>query len=62
MCQEMGVRPEQVVHVGDNWQFDFIAPSEVGIQAFYLDRKRQMKYIESLDSLVELTDRLTGLE
>jgi putative hydrolase of the HAD superfamily len=58
----MEIKPEQVVHVGDNWQFDFIAPSEVGIQAFYLDRKRQMKYRESLANLVELTDQLTGLE
>jgi len=62
MCQTMEIKPEQVVHVGDNWQFDFIAPSEVGIQAFYLDRKRQMKYRESLANLFELTDQLTGLE
>jgi putative hydrolase of the HAD superfamily len=59
MCQAMGVRPEQVVHVGDNWQFDFVAPTEVGIQAFYLDRKRQMNHSESLANLVELADRLT---
>ena len=62
MCQTMEIKPEQVVHVGDNWQFDFVAPSEVGIQAFYLDRKRQMKYRESLANLVELRDQLTGLE
>ena len=59
MCQTIEIKPEQVVHVGDNWQFDFIAPSEVGIQAFYLDRKRQMKYRKSLANLVELTDQLT---
>jgi len=59
MCQTMGVKPGQVVHVGDNWQFDFVAPSEVGIQAFYLDRKRQTKYRRSLTNLVELTAQLT---
>jgi putative hydrolase of the HAD superfamily len=58
MCQTMGVKPGQVVHVGDNWQFDFVAPSEVGIQAFYLDRKRQTKYRRSLTNLVELTAQL----
>jgi len=41
MCRAMRVVPEQVVHIGDNWQFDFAAPSEIGIQAFYLDRKQQ---------------------
>ena len=38
ICQEMGVAPHQVVHVGDNFQFDFLVPKEVGIHAFYLDR------------------------
>ena len=38
ICQEMGVKPDQVVHVGDNWQFDFLIPSEVGINAFHLNR------------------------
>ena len=41
ICQAMQVAPEQVVHIGDNWQFDFVAPSGIGIQAFYLDRKQQ---------------------
>jgi len=59
MCQTMGVKPGQVVHVGDNWQFDFVAPREVGIQAFYLDRKRQTKCRRYLTNLVELTDQLT---
>lgn len=59
MCQAMGVKPGQVVHVGDNWQFDFVAPREVGIQAFYLDRKRQTKCRRSLTNLVELTAQLT---
>jgi putative hydrolase of the HAD superfamily len=59
MCQTMGVKPGQVVHVGDNWQFDFVAPREVGIQAFYIDRKRQTKYRRSLTNLVELTAQLT---
>lgn len=37
ICQAMLVEPEQVVHIGDNWQFDFVSPSEIGIQAFHLE-------------------------
>jgi HAD superfamily hydrolase (TIGR01549 family) len=59
MCQAMEVKPGQIAHIGDNWQFDFVAPRQAGIQAFYLDRKRQMKYRKSLANLVELTDQLT---
>jgi len=60
MCQALGVNPEEVVHVGDNWQFDFIAPSEIGIHAFYLDRKRQGDHQNSLASLTQLKAHLSG--
>ncbi len=58
LCQEMGVKPSQVVHIGDNWQFDFVAPREVGIQAFYLDRKRQTDHQDSLASLLQFRAHL----
>ena len=60
MCQAMHVKPNQIVHVGDNWQFDFVAPSEAGIQAFYLDRKRQTDHQDSMASLLQLKTHLTG--
>ncbi|MGD0351910.1 MAG: HAD family hydrolase [Dehalococcoidia bacterium] len=52
MCQAMRVEPERVVHIGDNWQFDFMAPSEIGIHAFYLDRKQQTE--NSVANLLQL--------
>jgi HAD superfamily hydrolase (TIGR01549 family) len=52
MCRAMRVAPEQVVHIGDNWQFDFVAPREIGIQAFYLDRKQQTE--NSVANLLQL--------
>jgi len=54
MCWEMEVKPEQVVHVGDNWQFDFLAPCEVGIRAFHLDRDGKTNKQNSLSNLLEL--------
>ncbi|MCJ7514867.1 MAG: HAD family hydrolase [Dehalococcoidia bacterium] len=54
ICQEMRIEPEQVVHIGDNWQFDFVAPSEIGIRAVHLDRKQQPKHQDSMASLLEL--------
>ena len=60
MCQALGVQAEQVVHIGDNWQFDFVAPSEIGIRAFYLDRKGQANHRNSLASLTELRAYLPG--
>lgn len=60
MCQVLGVQPEQIVHVGDNWQFDFAAPSEIGIHAFYLDRSKQASDEDSLQSLAQLKSHLLG--
>jgi HAD superfamily hydrolase (TIGR01549 family) len=34
----VGVFPADVVHIGDNWVFDYLAPREAGIRAFFLDR------------------------
>jgi len=33
--------PQQIAHVGDSWDFDYVTPRKIGIRSFYLDRKRQ---------------------
>jgi len=53
ICEEMGVKPGQVVHVGDSWQFDFLNSKQVGIRAFYLDRSEKNNR-ESLSNLTQL--------
>ncbi len=59
ICQEMGVEPGQVVHVGDNWQFDVVAPGQIGIRAFHLDREGKTGKRNSLATLLELKNHLT---
>lgn len=34
----MGVQPSEVIHVGDHYEFDYIVPKSLGIEAYYLDR------------------------
>jgi len=53
ICEEMGVKPSQVIHVGDNWQFDFLNAQQAGVNAFYLDRSGR-NHQESLGDLTEL--------
>jgi FMN phosphatase YigB (HAD superfamily) len=53
ICEEMGVKPSQVIHVGDNWQFDFLNAQEAGINAFYIDRSGR-NHQESLSDLTQL--------
>ena len=53
ICEEMGVKPSHVIHVGDNWQFDFLNARQAGINAFYLDRLG-INHQESLNDLTQL--------
>jgi putative hydrolase of the HAD superfamily len=47
-----------MVHVGDHYQFDFLVPREVGIQAFYVDRSGQKNGDFILKDLRELEKKL----
>ena len=38
MCQEMQISPPDLIHIGDNYEADYLAPREIGIKAFFLDR------------------------
>jgi HAD superfamily hydrolase (TIGR01549 family) len=60
ICEEMDVKPNQVIHVGDNWQFDFLNARQVGINALYLDRSRR-NHQQSLSDLTQLKHMLPPL-
>jgi len=53
ICKEMGVNPSQVIHVGDNWQFDVVNARQTGINAFYIDRSGK-NHQDSLGDLTQL--------
>ena len=57
VCGFLGRGPYSWVHVGDHYKFDFLAPRECGMAAFYLDRIGEHDgefIIHSLDELEEL--------
>ena len=60
VCQEMNIPPGEIAHIGDSWQFDFLAAKEAGIEAFHLDRRWELEDRKSLTSLVGLEARLLG--
>ena len=58
ICEEMSVKPSRVIHVGDNWQFDFLNARQAGINALYLDRSGR-NHQESLSDLSQLKQLFT---
>ncbi len=38
VCGLLALDPDELIHVGDHWEFDYLAPQEAGVQAYFLDR------------------------
>jgi putative hydrolase of the HAD superfamily len=58
ICRMLGVTPEEIIHVGDHFEFDYLVPRSIGIQAFFLDRSGQRNGDSFLRSLVDLEKEL----
>jgi len=50
----MGVRPCEMVHVGDHLEFDYRAARSLGVRAYHLDRSRETAGRDTIHDLVEL--------
>ena len=58
VCQAMQVKPEEMVHIGDNREFDFLVPQRAGIRAFYLDRNGESRGWEVVKDLKDFQKKL----
>lgn len=38
VCKILKISPEEMLHVGDHWNFDVVCPKKLGVTAVYLDR------------------------
>jgi len=47
------VPPEQILHIGDHWEFDYLAARKAGMNAIYLDRSNIKKGKFIINSLGE---------
>lgn len=62
VCNLTGYQPQNMIHVGDNWKFDYLIPREVGIRAFYLDRSNLKigdNIIHNLNQIEEIIPKLS---
>jgi putative hydrolase of the HAD superfamily len=58
VCHQMGISPQEMAHVGDLWEQDFLAAKGAGLKAFHLDRRGEQKDGRSLRSLADLELKL----
>jgi len=38
LCETLKISPAKMIHIGDHYEFDYLAPQQAGIEAYYLDR------------------------
>jgi putative hydrolase of the HAD superfamily len=51
VCKICNINPSEMVHVGDDYKFDFKVPNKVGIKAVFLNRNKKEKRRFSVQSL-----------
>ncbi|RLF52777.1 MAG: HAD family hydrolase [Thermoplasmata archaeon] len=62
VCKEMGIDKNQLIHVGDNYEFDYLAAKQAGIKAFYLDRKGNMNGSFVVRDLKEFEEKIRNMK
>ena len=60
ICLRLNIEVDELLHVGDSWQMDYLEPVKAGVKAFYIDRtggKEGDNVIKSLEELTPLLKR-----
>lgn len=54
ICKKMAIKPEQMLHIGDDPQHDLAIPKSVGVNALLIDREQKIDGEHVIHSLAEL--------
>ena len=58
ICNLLHITPDQIIHIGDHFEFDYLIPQKLGIRSFYLDRKGEKKGTNIVKDLKEFEKKL----
>jgi HAD superfamily hydrolase (TIGR01549 family) len=58
ICQLLLIGTQEMVHVGDHWEFDYLVPKGLGIQALHIDRSGNRRGDDVIRNLEEVSQRL----
>ena len=61
ILQKLKLNPEELVHVGDLHEHDYLVPQQIGIHAFHILRGRKRAGEHELTSLTELPEKIKKL-
>jgi len=58
IVEALGIEPNEMIHVGDHYTYDYLAARSLGVEAYHLDRTGKTRGENTLRSLTELMERL----
>ena len=58
ICKKLTIEPQEMIHVGDHKEFDFLSPQKLGIVSYYLDREENTKGPHIVSNLNEFEKEL----
>ena len=61
ISKTLNVCPEQILHIGDHWEFDYLAAQKAGMNAIYLDRSNTKKEKFIIHNLGEVKKIIEGI-
>jgi len=60
ICSHLGVRPIEVLHIGDHYSYDYESPMQAGLDALFLDRAGKRSGREVVGDLLEAAQIICG--
>ena len=58
ICKILKVHSHEIIHIGDNKEFDYLSPQKVGIKSYYLNREKTEQGNHVLYSLSDIETRI----
>ena len=58
ICDKINIKPDEMIHVGDSKEFDYESPRKLGIKSIYINREKEIKNKDIINSLNDLTNIL----
>ncbi len=58
ILEVLGIEPNEMIHVGDHYTYDYLIAQSTGIEAYHLDRTGKTRGENTLGSLTEFMERL----
>ncbi len=61
ICKKLNLKPNEIIHVGDDHELDYVVPAEIGMHSFHLLRGRKRTGKHEITSLQELPEKIKEL-